>query len=152
MTLVIEVILVTLIDEGHQIIAGRSPIGGALTRVAGGYWAGCAGDRGPAINAQLNGPSGVAVDGAGSLYIADAGNKRIRKVSPDGVITSLAGYNYPDCGPSGVPNAYVKFEYLAGVAVDAAARYTSATRITAVSEESPVASLRLLLITCALLV
>src|SRR5881396_2426702 len=81
MTLVIEVILVTLIDEGRQIIAGRSPIGGALTRVAGGYWAGCAGDRGPAINAQLNGPSGVAVDGAGSLYIADAGNKRIRKVS-----------------------------------------------------------------------
>src|SRR3989442_12658805 len=47
---------------------------GALTRVAGNSRVGYSGDGGPAINAQLNYPLGVAVDGAGSLYIADNGN------------------------------------------------------------------------------
>jgi hypothetical protein len=93
---------------------------GALTRLAGGYGAGCAGDGGPAIDAQLNGPTAVAVDAAGSLYIADAGNKRIRTVSPDGMITSFAGDNNPACGPSGVPKVYAQLEGLVGVAVDAA--------------------------------
>jgi sugar lactone lactonase YvrE len=93
---------------------------GALARLAGGYAAGCAGDGGPAINAQLNTPTAVAVDAAGAIYIADAQNKRIRKVSPDGVITSFAGSNNPDCAASGVPEVYAKLQSLAGVAVDAA--------------------------------
>jgi sugar lactone lactonase YvrE len=93
---------------------------GALTRVAGGYGAGCAGDGRPAINAQLNGPTGVAVDAAGAVYIADVGNNRIRKVSPDGVITSFAGDNNPDCGPRGVPKVFVQLDRPGAVAVDAA--------------------------------
>src|ERR1700675_538586 len=93
---------------------------GALTRLAGGYAAGCAGDGGLAINALLNGPTGVAVDAAGAVYIADSGNTRIRKVSPDGVITSLAGNDNPACGPSGVPTVYVQLDRPVGGAVDAA--------------------------------
>jgi sugar lactone lactonase YvrE len=93
---------------------------GALTRIAGGYGAGCAGDGGPAINAQLNGPWAIAVDAAGAVYIADVGNKRIRKVSPNGVITTFAGDNNPECGPSGVPTVYAQLVSLVGVAVDAA--------------------------------
>ena len=92
----------------------------ALTRVAGGYEAGCAGDGGPAMNAQLNGPTAVAVDVAGALYIADVGNNRIRKVSPDGVITSFAGNDNPVCGSSGVSTVNAQFKYLLGLAVDVA--------------------------------
>jgi streptogramin lyase len=47
---------------------------GALTRIAGGYASGCAGDGGLAINAQLNGPDGIAVDATGAVYIADIYN------------------------------------------------------------------------------
>ena len=52
---------------------------------------GFSGDGAAATAAQLNGPSGVALDGAGNLYIADGGNRRIRKVSATGVITTVAG-------------------------------------------------------------
>jgi DNA-binding beta-propeller fold protein YncE len=52
---------------------------------------GFSGDGGPATQATLDRPSGVAVDASGNLFIADTLNGRIRKVSPDGVITSVAG-------------------------------------------------------------
>jgi len=64
---------------------------GTLTRVAGNGTAGFSGDGGPATSAQLNFPQGLAVDGSGNLYIADFANARIRKVAPDGVITTVAG-------------------------------------------------------------
>lgn len=49
------------------------------------------GDAGPATSALLAGPEGLAVDAAGDVYIADSGNNRVRKVSPDGIITNFAG-------------------------------------------------------------
>jgi sugar lactone lactonase YvrE len=54
---------------------------------SGGY----SGDGGPATSAQLNLPHGVAVDTAGNAYIADSENFRVRKVTPDGTITTVAG-------------------------------------------------------------
>ena len=48
-------------------------------------------DHGPAIDARLDVPSGVAMDSAGNLYIADSGNHRIRKVDSSGVISTIAG-------------------------------------------------------------
>ena len=63
---------------------------GVLTVVAGNEIRGFFGDGGPATSASLS-PFDVAVDAAGNLYIADTGNVRIRKVSPDGMITSVAG-------------------------------------------------------------
>ena len=68
----------------------RKVSNGMITTVAGNGTAGFSGDNGPATSAQLSGPSGVAVDSAGNLYIADTGNNRIRKVS-NGVITTVAG-------------------------------------------------------------
>src|SRR5262249_16066030 len=49
------------------------------------------GDNGPASAANLSGPTGVAVDGVGNVYIADTNNGRIRKVDPSGTITTVVG-------------------------------------------------------------
>ena len=62
---------------------------GTITTVAGNGTAGFSGDGGPAIQAQLRQPYGIAVDVVGNLYIADLGNNRIRKVSPTGVISTF---------------------------------------------------------------
>jgi sugar lactone lactonase YvrE len=64
---------------------------GLLTTVAGTGTHGFSGDGGPATEARLYGPGGLAVDAAGNLYFADHYNNRIRKVSPDGIITTVAG-------------------------------------------------------------
>ena len=64
---------------------------GTITTIAGTGEYGFGGDGGPAAEAQLGGPSGVAVDGAGNLYIADLNNGRIRKVDSTGTITTIAG-------------------------------------------------------------
>lgn len=64
---------------------------GIITTVAGTGAAGFSGDGGQATSAQLSQPRGVDVDGAGNVYIADLGNERVRKVDPNGVITTLAG-------------------------------------------------------------
>jgi len=62
-----------------------------ISTVAGNGTAGFSGDGGPALSAEVNEPQGVAVDSAGNLYIADDSNNRIRRVAPDGTITTVAG-------------------------------------------------------------
>lgn len=64
---------------------------GVITTVAGRGGAGFAGDGGPGTEALLNEPGGLALDGAGNLYVADTRNNRVRRVSPDGIITTFAG-------------------------------------------------------------
>ncbi|MEO8126253.1 MAG: hypothetical protein ABI822_04120 [Bryobacteraceae bacterium] len=64
---------------------------GVITTVAGNGKNGFDGDGGPAVNATLNSPEGVAIDGGGNLYIADTLNSRIRKVDSSGNITTVAG-------------------------------------------------------------
>lgn len=66
-------------------------VNGTITTVAGNGTAGFLGDGGPAVNARLNQPIGVATDMAGNVYISDNGNNRIRRVSPTGIITTIAG-------------------------------------------------------------
>jgi len=77
---------------------------GLITTVAGTGTVGFSGDGGPAINAALGFPNGVAVDNAGNIYIADSLNNRIRKVDGSGKITTLAGNGFPlfsgDGGPA----------------------------------------------------
>jgi RHS repeat-associated protein len=64
---------------------------GIITTVAGNGQYGYTGDGGPATEARLNFPTGVAVDGSGNLYIADGWNHCIRKVDTNGIITTVAG-------------------------------------------------------------
>ncbi len=69
----------------------RKVVGGQISVVAGTGIPGFSGDGQPAINAQLNAPSGVAVDGSGNIYIYDSGNQVIRKVGANGNISTIAG-------------------------------------------------------------
>ena len=64
---------------------------GTISTVAGTGEEGRRGDGGPAIEARLQRPRGVALDGAGNIYIADADNHLVRRVDPSGTITTFAG-------------------------------------------------------------
>lgn len=69
----------------------RVSAAGVITTVAGNGTQGYSGDNGPGPDAQLASPYGLAVDRDGNLYIADLGNKVIRRVTPQGRITTVAG-------------------------------------------------------------
>ena len=93
---------------------------GVISTVAGDGTEGFGGDGGAATAAQLNRPAGVAPDGAGNLYIADAGNHRIRKVDAAGAITTVAGDGTRGAGGDGGPAVEAQLNYPSGVALDAA--------------------------------
>jgi uncharacterized protein (TIGR03437 family) len=76
-------------SKNHRI--RKIGINGTVITVAGNALPGFAGDAGPATKAELNNPTGVAIDFAGNLYIADTGNNRVRKVYPNGLIGTYAG-------------------------------------------------------------
>src|SRR5205814_1485092 len=67
--------------------------------IAGTGVAGFSGDGGPASSAQLDGPSGVTLAADGSIYIADTKNQGLRRIGPDGTISTVAGT--VRCGFSG---------------------------------------------------
>jgi uncharacterized protein (TIGR03437 family) len=62
-----------------------------IITVAGTGFPGFDGDNKPATSAQLRSPAGIAIDSLGNLYIADQGNHRVRKVTPAGIISTVAG-------------------------------------------------------------
>lgn len=92
---------------------------GMLTRIAGNSRAGFSGDGGPAVQAQLNSPEGVAIDGSGDVFIADTGNNRVREVTPDGNINTIAGTGVPGWEGDGGPANQALLHAPMGVAVDA---------------------------------
>ena len=104
--------------KNHRI--RKVPRGGVITTVAGNGNPGFSGDLGPAVSASLYDPQDVAVDAAGNLYIADNGNKRVRKVSPGGIISTVAGTGAEGFSGDGGPAIKASFYYLRGVAADAA--------------------------------
>jgi sugar lactone lactonase YvrE len=90
-----------------------------LTLVAGNGRAGFAGDGGPAAGAQFDGPTGLARDAAGALYVADTGNNRVRKISPDGTIATIAGSGRAGFDGDGGPAIGAQIHLPSGVAIDA---------------------------------
>jgi hypothetical protein len=91
---------------------------GIITTVAGnGDW-GYSGDGGPATNATLDEPYGVAVDSSGNLFISDSSNDRIRKVDTNGVITTVAGKDCWGYSGDGGPATNATLNLPAGVALD----------------------------------
>ena len=100
-------------DTDNHRIREITP-GGVVTTLAGSGIQGFANGAGTA--AQFDGPSGVAVDSSGNVYVADYGNDRIRRITPEGVVTTLAG-----SGIRGFANGAgtaAQFDGPSGVAVD----------------------------------
>lgn len=64
---------------------------GAVTTIAGDGVASFSGDGGAATAARVNGPSGIVTDAMGNVYFSDGGNNRVRKISPSGIISTVAG-------------------------------------------------------------
>ncbi len=88
---------VFIADSANQRVREVNVTTGVISTVAGSgpcVGSGCSqfgGDGGPATAALLNSPTGIWVDGAGNLFIADSGNQRIRKVDTTGMISTVAG-------------------------------------------------------------
>jgi ankyrin repeat protein/sugar lactone lactonase YvrE len=106
-------------DMGNSRIR-KIDTSGIVTTLAGSGNKGYSGDGGPATSASLSSPTGVAVDAAGSIYIADNGNSRIRKVDATGVITTVAGNGEQDYSGDGGPAPSASLSSPGEVAVDVA--------------------------------
>ena len=102
-------------DAGNARV--REVSNGVITTVAGKGTYGYSGDGGPATSAGLYGVTGVAVDSAGNLYIAESGDNRIRKVS-NGVITTIAGNGTAGFSGDEGPAASAEMNGIGGLAVD----------------------------------
>jgi hypothetical protein len=110
---------------------------GIVTRIAGNARPGYSGDGGPAVNAQLNSPRDLAVDGAGNVFIADAGNNRVRKVLPNGIIVTVAGNGIQGFSGEGGPATSAQLTP-ASLAVDGAGNlFIADSRSNRVQKVSP---------------
>lgn len=106
-------------DYGNSRVRKVSPAG-VITTVAGNGAPGFSGDGGPATSARLGGPDGLAIDSAGNLFISEYLNNRVRKVTADGTISTIAGSDlccdFGDGGPA--IGAIVSMPH--GIALDSA--------------------------------
>jgi sugar lactone lactonase YvrE len=107
-------------DSGNNRVRRVDAATGVIVTVAGNGSAGYAGDGGPAVRAALSRPRAVAFDRAGSLFIADSGNNRVRRVDPQGIVTTIAGDGVEGFAGDGGAATSARLDEPAGVAVDAA--------------------------------
>ena len=135
-------------DTSNNRIRRVLPAGIVVTEAGTG--GGVPGDGGPATLGGLQGPRGVAVDGSGSVYVADTGDNRIRKISPSGIITTVVGNGTPGYSGDGGQATSAQLSAPASVFVDAAGnlyiadsgnnrvrRVSSAGTITTVAGSGP---------------
>jgi sugar lactone lactonase YvrE len=122
-------------DSGNSTIRKINP-GGVVTT-----WAGSAGnpgsDNGTGSAARFNTPTGVAVDASRNVYVADTYNDTIRKITPDRVVTTLAGLVGHSGSADGTGSA-TRFHHPQGVAVDASGTvYVADTRNDTIRKITP---------------
>ncbi len=111
---------------GNLFIAGnldnrirKVDTNGIITTVAGSGNCGFSGDNGPATNASLENPQGVAVDASGNVFIGDYLNNRVREVGTNGIITTFAGDGASDYSGDGGPATNASLYDPEGVLLDA---------------------------------
>jgi hypothetical protein len=104
-------------DQTNNRIRKITP-NGMITTIAGTGVGGFSGDGGPALNAKIAWPYDIAIDRAGNLYIADMMNKRIRKISTSGIITTIAGTGVAGYNGDNIPAVTAQLNNAFSVAVD----------------------------------
>ncbi len=119
--------------QGRRIVQYTNA--GVYTTIAGSGNSGFSGDNGPAPNAALYDPMGLAVDAAGNVYIADTFNCRIRKVTPSGIITTIAGNGSLYFSGDGGPAIQASMHFPHGVAVDPSGNVYITDTVNAVVRE-----------------
>ncbi|MCY7302754.1 MAG: hypothetical protein LH654_06900, partial [Thermoleophilia bacterium] len=102
-------------DSSNRV---RRVVAGVIATVAGNGTYGFTGDGGSALAAQLAGPTGLALDTAGNVYVADG--SRIRRFLPGGVITTVAGSTTPGSGGDGGGATVAGLNYPTGLALSPA--------------------------------
>jgi gliding motility-associated-like protein len=100
------------------LIFSATAHGQIINTFAGNGVAGYSGDGGPATKAQLNNPNGVAADANGNIYIADFHNNRIRKVTPAGSISTIAGTVVQGYNGDGIPATTAELNAPWGITTD----------------------------------
>ncbi len=116
------------IAEDYNNVIRKIDVLGNISTVAGDGTAGFGGDGFPAVNAQLNRATGVAVDAAGNLYICDGDNFRIRKVDVSGNIHTIAGTGTNGYTGNGFAATSADIGFSSGICVDAAGNVYFATQ------------------------
>jgi sugar lactone lactonase YvrE len=104
--------------DNHRV--RKIDLNGTITTVAGIGTGTYSGDGGPATSAGLNMPNKVAMDASGNLYIADAMNHRVRKVTPGGTISTFAGTGVAGYSGDGGPSTSAQVNRPMGLGIDAA--------------------------------
>ncbi len=130
-------------DDGDGRLNGNKRVrriatNGIVTTVAGTGISGYSGDGGPAVLAQLKSVSGVALDANGNIYISDAEDAKIRKVAPNGIITTYAGSGLAGVTGDGGPALQARFNFPSGMTTDANGNlYIADTRNDKIRKVSP---------------
>lgn len=106
-------------DSSFNVVRYVNPAGN-IYPFAGNGTIGYAGDGGQAGNAELSSPAGLASDSAGNIYIADYGNSTVRKVTPKGIISTVAGTGTWGYSGDGGPATKARLAHPVAVAVDPA--------------------------------
>lgn len=106
-------------DDGNNMIR-KVDASGIITTIAGTGTAGSLGNYGPAVAAQLSGPSGIALDHKGQVYIADVYNNAVRIIDTTGMIYNIAGGSGPGSIGNGGSAILCALYYPKGVTLDSA--------------------------------
>ncbi len=116
---------------------------GVITTVAGVGIQGYSGDGGPAIRARIGAPSAIRLDRVGNIYFTDTAFHVVRRVDPNGVISTIAGVGRPGFSPDGTPAAEALIDQPWGLAVSRGGRvYFSDSRNNLVRWIDPDGALR----------
>ncbi len=130
---------IIVVDNGNNLIRSISS-DGTVTTIAGG---GSGFIDGPSATAGFNVPIGVAIDASGDIIVTDGNSNRIRSISSDGTVTTIAGSGIP--GSTDGASATAGFNVPAGVAIDASGNIIvvgiSSNRIRSISPEGIVSTI-----------
>jgi len=105
-----------IVDGGTRI--RKVNLSGIISTYAGNGTTGFSGDGGPATSAQFSGANGIAIDASNNIYVTDYGNNRIRKITPTGTISTIAGNGTSGYNGDGGLATAAQIAWVAGIAVD----------------------------------